>query len=73
MVDSKVLTMPVRVMIDTHIYDAIAADSDLKTQIEQYQRDGLIKIVLHTLKLVNFPKFRQTEISGRRPRLKLSG
>jgi len=32
-------------MIDTNIYDAIAADSDLKIQIEKYQRDGSIKIV----------------------------
>jgi predicted nucleic acid-binding protein len=37
--------MPVRVMIDTHIYDVVAADSEMKALIERRQLDGQIKLI----------------------------
>jgi hypothetical protein len=36
--------MPVRIMIDTQIYDTIAIDGSRKRLIESCQRDGLIQI-----------------------------
>jgi hypothetical protein len=37
--------MPIRVIIDTQIYDAVAAESTLKALIERCQRDKHIEII----------------------------